>query len=309
LKACRNCEAETMNDLGFIGEVAPFFLKRVLNLECGFAPSAHPVKRFLRRIEFLSKTFQRIYGKSALIEIEICTTCSFIQTKMPFPDEAIARLYADYRSPSYNRERTRYEPEYASLASQVGSCTHEIQARTTGLSRWLTGKINIENDFSMLDYGGADGKFLPDLPGEKYVFDISDIAPAMGVTRIRDESGLGSYSYIQLAHVLEHVSYPLLLTKKAASFLKDAGYLYIEVPQELSDDAISRLAGGDETIKVDIHEHINRYSVKSVTELLRAAHLSVASIQAEEVDFGWTSATVIRALARRPQTAQNGLEP
>jgi hypothetical protein len=25
---------------------------------------------------------------------------------------------------------------------------------------------------------------------------------------------------------------PLLLTKKAASFLKDSGYLYIEVPQQ-----------------------------------------------------------------------------
>ncbi len=309
MKACRNCGAEAMNDLGFIGEIAPFFLKRVLNLECGLAPSEHPLKRALRRIEFFSKTFQRIYGKSALIEIEICTVCSFIQTKLPFPDEAIARLYADYRSASYNQERIRYEPEYAAIASQVGSCAHEIQTRTAGLTRWLTGKINVESDFSMLDYGGADGKFLPDLPGEKYVFDISDIAPAKGIARIKDESGLASYSYIQLAHVLEHVSYPLLLTRKAASFLKDGGYLYIEVPQELSDEVISRLAGGDKTIKVDIHEHINRYCVKSVTGLLRAAHLSLAAIQAEEVNFGWIRATVIRALARKCQSVQNGPKP
>ena len=80
--------------------------------------------------------------------------------------------------------------------------------------------------------------------------------------------------------------------RKAASLLKDSGYLYIEVPQELSDQVTTRLANGDKTIRLDIHEHINRYSVKSVTELLRSARLSVAAIQAEEVDFGWSKATM-----------------
>jgi hypothetical protein len=295
---CRNCGAKVTKDLGFIGEIAPFFLKRVLNLEYGLAPSGHPVKRFLRRIGFFSRGFQKIYGKSVLVEIEICTSCSFIQTKLPFPDEAIGRLYTDYRSDSYNRERIRYEPEYAAIASQAGSCPQEVEARAGGLTRWLRGKFDVESNFSMLDYGGADGKFLPNLPGGKYVFDISDIAPAEGIRRIRDESGLRSYSYIQLAHVLEHVSYPLVLTRKAASFLEDSGYLYIEVPLEISDEAIMRLANGDKTIRLDIHEHINRYSVKSVTELLRSAGLSLAAIETEMVDLGWTKATIIRALGR-----------
>ena len=174
---------------------------------------------------------------------------------LPFPNEAIGRLYTDYRSDSYNRERVRYEPEYAVIASQAGSYNQEIRARTVGLTRWLNGKLNLKSNFSMLDYGGADGKFLPNVPGEKYVFDSSDIAPAEGVIRIRDESRLGSYSYIQLAHVLEHVSYPLALTRTATSFLKDSGYLYIEVPLELSEAATARLASGDKTIRLDIHEH------------------------------------------------------
>ena len=296
---CRNCEAQTMRDLGFIGEVAPFFLKRVLNLEYSLAPTGHPVKRFLRRVGLFSKSFQKIYGKSVLVEIEICTSCSFIQTKLPFPDEAIGRLYTDYRSDSYNRERIRYEPEYAAIASQPGSCTQEIQARTVGLTRWLTGKCNDECNFSMLDYGGADGRFLPDLRGEKYVFDISDIAPAEGVIRIRDESELDSYSYVQLAHVLEHVCHPLVLTRKAASFLKHSGYLYIEVPLEVGDDVITRLANGDKTIRIDIHEHINRYTVKSVIELLRSTGVSLVAVETEMVDLGWIKATVIRALGRK----------
>src|ERR1700693_3418683 len=105
MSECRNCGAEVTRDLGFIGEVAPFFLKRVLNLEYALAPSGHPLKRFLRRIRFFSESFQKIYGKSVLVEIEICTSCSFIQTKIPFLEQAIGRLYTDYRSDSYNRER------------------------------------------------------------------------------------------------------------------------------------------------------------------------------------------------------------
>jgi hypothetical protein len=296
---CRNCEAQVTTDLGFIGEVAPFFLKRVLNLEYGLAPTAHPMKRFLRRIGFFSKSFQKVYGKSVLVEMEICASCSFIQTKLPFPDEAIERLYTDYRSDSYNQERIRYEPEYASIASQVGSCAQEIQTRKVGLSQWLRGRFEVESNFSMLDYGGADGKFLPDLPGEKYVFDISDIAPAEGIKRIGSETELSSYSYVQLAHILEHVSQPLELTRKAASFLKGSGYLYIEVPQELSDQAIIQLETQQNTVRLPIHEHINQYSVRAVTELLRSSNLTVVSVQTDVTDLGWNKGTIIRALGRK----------
>ncbi len=296
---CRNCGAQATKNLGYIGVIAPFFLKRVLNLEYGLAPSRHPLKRFLRTIGFVSKSSQKIYGKSVLVEIEICKACSFIQTKQPFSDEGIGRLYTDYRSETYNRERISYEPEYAEIASQTGSCNQEIQARTVGLTRWLGGKLNVEGSFSMLDYGGADGRFLPNLQGQKYVFDISDIDPAEGIKRIRDESGLGSYSYIQLAHVLEHVTHPLALTRKAASFLKLSGYLYVEVPLEVSDETIRRLAHGDNTIALDIHEHINRYSLKSVTELFRSAGLSLVAAETEEVDLGWNKPTMIRALGKK----------
>jgi hypothetical protein len=296
---CRNCGAQATKDLGYIGVIAPFFLKRVLNLEYGFAPSGHPLKRFLRMIGFASKNSQKIYGKSVLVEIEICKTCSFIQTKQPFSEEGIGKLYTDYRSETYNRERSSYEPEYREIASLTGSCNQETQARTEGLTRWLNGKLNVEGSFSMLDYGGADGRFLPNLRGEKYVFDISDIEPAKGIKRIRDESSLSSYSYIQLAHVLEHVTHPLALTRKAGSFLTHSGYLYVEVPLEVSDETITRLTNGDNTIAVDIHEHINRYSLKSVTDLFRSAGLSLVAAETEEVDLGWNKPTIIRALGKK----------
>jgi hypothetical protein len=89
---CRNCAAQVTRDLGFIGEIAPFFLKRVLNLEYNLAPSGHPLKRFLRRIWFLSKSFQKVYGKSVLIEIEICTSDCLSRQRYPFRTRRLERF-------------------------------------------------------------------------------------------------------------------------------------------------------------------------------------------------------------------------
>jgi len=61
----------------------------------------------------------------------------------------------------------------------------------------------------------------------------------------------------------------------------------------------TRLANGDKPIRLDIHEHIHRYSVKSVTELLRSAGLWLAAIQSEVMDLGWAKATIVRALGRK----------
>ncbi len=37
----------------------------------------------------------------------------------------------------------------------------------------------------MLDYGGADGKFLPNLGGAKYVFEVSDIRQLKGLSKLK----------------------------------------------------------------------------------------------------------------------------
>jgi len=295
---CRNCGAGTTKDLGSIGQIAPFFLKRVLNLENGFAPSGHPIKRFLHKM-ILGIGVQRVCRTSVLIEIEVCRACSFIQTKVPFPEESLAKLYVDYRSDSYNQERTRYEPFYASIAKQVGRSDQEIRTRVDGLTKWLTTKLDIESEFSMLDYGGADGRFLPNLTAKKYVYEISDIEPIQDIVRVKNETSLESYSYVQVAHVLEHVSYPLALATRAASYLKSSGYLYIEVPQDLTVDIIARLTNGDPKIPVAIHEHINFYTTESVEKLLQAAGLDVIEVQTVEMDLGWSKPTIIRALGRK----------
>ncbi len=300
---CRNCGSVALKDLGPIGAVAPWVLKRIFNFEIGPAPAKHPLKRFLRKFTLMGETAMKIYGNSVLLDIQICTACSFIQTKVPLPEEGLAKHYADYRSDSYNQERIRLEPEFASIASRIGNDEQEINNRQDSLMAWLPSKINIDSDFSMLDYGGSDGRFLPDLPARKYVFDVSDIPPIAGIERVRDEASLGLYSYVQIAQVLEHVPFPLELTRKACSHLRPRGYLYVEVPQELSDEQIAQLSKGDinadQRIRVDIHEHINYYTVSSAAKLVESVGLTLIDARSEIVDLGWIKARIVRALGRK----------
>ena len=195
MQDCRNCGSRNLKELGFIGEVAPFFLKRVLNMEVKTAFARHPLRLFARRVcELPQRLFAKVYGSSAYVEMQVCLDCSFVQTKHVFSDDALGRLYCDYRSATYNEERIRYEPSYAALAKDVGVSDQEVETRVGGLTAWLADKIQLENDASMLDFGGSDGRFLPRIEARKYVFEISDISPLEGIVRIAKEADLGNYS-------------------------------------------------------------------------------------------------------------------
>lgn len=300
MNACRNCGSTEIRELGFIGDIAPFFLKRVFNIEIGFARSSDPRKRFLQKMASVpQKLLSRIRRPNAMVEMEACRSCTFVQTKHPFGDESLGRLYMDYRSETYNCERIRYEPSYQRIAADVGMGEQEMRARIESLTAWIAARIASGNDFSMLDYGGADGRFLPGLPGRKYVYEISEVEPVEGIVSIRNESDLGSYSYIQLAHILEHVPRPLELVRKVSGWLKPGGHLYIEVPQDFSDKEIAEAVGGAYRGSIPVHEHINLYTLKSVTALIESAGLRLVDAEAVFLNLGWVQTTNIRALGRR----------
>src|SRR5579859_8043506 len=106
LSECRNCGESVLEDLGPIGLVAAFFLKRALGLELRYPRSQNPLKQKIRAMLTPGHSLlSRLAGKSAFLEMQVCSTCSFIQTKVPFHEEDVMRLYRDYRSPTYNEER------------------------------------------------------------------------------------------------------------------------------------------------------------------------------------------------------------
>jgi hypothetical protein len=240
---------------------------------------------------------RRVYKPMALIEMQICNSCLFVQTKLPFHEDAINRLYVDYREESYNRERIACEPGYARMAPDVGHSPVELNTRLTGATRFLKAHIPAAEDFTILDFGGSDGKFMPQLDGQKYVFEISSVEPVAGVTRIHSEADLGTYSLVQLAHVVEHVVEPLGLVKHVAAKVATGGYLYIETPQEISDANRPRLRAGE--LRMDIHEHINSFCIQSVTRLVESAGLRLVAIEALPVDVGWATSVHIRALGQK----------
>jgi len=174
-----------------------------------------------------------------------------------------------------------------------------VQNRVATLTAWLAAKIGTNHQLSMLDFGGADGRFLPGLPGAKFVYEVSNIPAVPGVVRVDSDSALATYSYIQLAHVLEHVPHPLALVKHICSFLKSDGYLYVEVPQEIDEAALNQLRERKKSVSIGIHEHINRYTPKGIAALLQAAGLTTIAVETEVVDVGWTKAPVIRGLSRK----------
>ncbi len=300
MSECRNCGSSELHDLGPIGLVYPFFLKRVFGMELGPPTSPNAVKQKIRDlVTFFMSLFSRVTTRFAFVEMQLCTHCFFIQTKIPFRDEDLMHLYLDYRSPSYNQERIRFEPEYAKIAAAVGQAEKEVSVRRSALGTLLHKGLRTSDAHTILDYGGADGRFIPDIPGSKFVYEISNMDPVPGVTRINSESELGTYSIVLFAHVTEHVTHPLNLVRKISAYVEPGGYLYIETPQEISDQQRVELQNSALRLNLGIHEHINYYCVPAVTALLEAAGFTVVAIESSPVDVGWAKSVHIRALGRK----------
>lgn len=300
MSECRNCASTQLKDLGPVGKVHPFFLKRALGIELRFPRSPNAVKQKIRDLVAVPMSFlSRVTSQAAFVEMQICEHCSFIQTSVPFPDDDIMRLYVDYRSPSYRQQRIQYEPEYAAIAESSGYDPVEVRARTTALTAFLRKELAAADPITILDYGGSDGRFIPDVPGSKFVYEISNIAPIPGVTRVNSESELGTYSLVLLAHVTEHVPHPLNLVRKLSAYIEPGGHLYIETPQEVSDQQRDELRSGSARFDIPIHEHINSYCVPAVAALLEAAGLATVAIESAAVDLGWVKGTHLRALGRK----------
>jgi len=242
----------------------------------------------------------RITARFAFVDMQLCRDCSFIQTTIPFHDDEISRLYVDYRSPSYHQERIKYEPGYASIAEAVGYDPVEIRTRTTALATFLQRHLQASDARTILDYGGSDGRFIPNIPGSKFVYEISNIDPISGVTRIKSDADLSTYSIVLLAHVTEHVQHPLKLVEKLKALVEPGGYMYIETPQEITDQQRADLQMGVARFDIPIHEHINSYCLPAVSALLKAGGFDIVATETAVVDLGWVKGVHLRALGRKP---------
>jgi hypothetical protein len=131
-----------------------------------------------------------------------------------------------------------------------------------------------------------------------------------------------SYGLIMLQHVLEHISYPSQFLKdNIVTLMGDESYLYIELPYEI--ELIQPLLDKNRTLYYalknrfklyrpnwflpslpftsgpEFHEHINGFSLASISSLLAGAGLEGVDSQIMELDAGWCQVKILYCLAKK----------
>lgn len=316
---CRNCGSEDLCLIPDGGFLAPFFAYRVYGIRqcCESAAKLRdtPKVRFLNALTqgALEKiSLKSIYVDSSsfnLVDTAICNECGFWSTAKKIDEELLNGLYLDYRSNTYNQDRERFEPGYANDIAPFLGGHDESVSRVKALDQYLvrlSKRLHLDLDAieTVLDWGGADGRFMPSLlsRSRRYTYEISDAVPVHDVQKLTSLPAYSEYDFIQLAHVLEHVSHPLDFLKKPISHLAPRGLLYLEVPLECSPKTV--LEDARNRLSFCIHEHINRYTPKSLEGLVGAHGLEVLDSSQDEIDVIWCKAKILRLVARRPDQAE-----
>lgn len=112
----------------------------------------------------------------------------------------------------------------------------------------------------------------PDPRGARHAEDIAGVSSITGDFAV--VQGIGPYDLISFNKVLEHVSDPVTLLRKARAFLEEGGFVYVELP-----DAVGALAEGPGREEFFI-EHYCAYSKQSFVSLAEQAGYRVEAIEA-----------------------------
>lgn len=316
---CRNCGSDDLSIVPEGGFLSPFFAFRVYGItQC----CENTIKiRDTPKIRLLDSatlgTLSKISLKSTsvesasfnLLDTSICNSCTFWSTAKMIDDELLNGLYIDYRSDTYNQDRERFEPGYTSGIAPFLGGHDESVSRVKALDQYL---VTLSSSFGLnlgaiknvLDWGGADGRFMPSLflSSHRYTYDISDADPVHDVQKLSSIPTNSQYDFIQLAHVLEHVSHPFNFLQEPVSHLAPRGLLYLEVPLECDPKAI--LQDAKNCRSLGVHEHLNKYTLKSLECLVKAHGLEIIDSSQDEIDVIWTKAKILRLVARRPDPSK-----
>jgi SAM-dependent methyltransferase len=177
-------------------------------------------------------------GEATSSRLMECRDCAFRFYETRYTDEEAARLYGDYRGERYFRVRHRHEPWYTRKFNDGLLTTGGLDTRRGEIAAWLKQVAGGTPIRRVLDYGGDHGQFLPIEPGlERFVYDISGVAPDPGVTAFSREAELVGLTFdaIVISQVLEHVSDVAHILDHVRSLTAKGGAVLIEVPDEHFD--------------------------------------------------------------------------
>jgi hypothetical protein len=296
---CRNCISEDLRILR-AGIGAPFFLKRVFGIDVMSINEVLDINAdHLTKQTLDAKILS--FRSPVLFNTLVCNKCGFMGPEFDFTDKILSPLYENYRSKEYNDERCIYEPSYANIKDIVGKGLKEIENRLDFVSRILDQCLDYQLIHDVLDWGGAGGRFIPQALIDKnvYVLDPSDeILVNERFHKIKSSPTGKFFDYIQLCHILEHISSPYELMIEVRKTLRPGGYIYIEVPQDKDDADMEKYLTGARYQYHILHEHINLFTVQSVEALAARVGLQKMITRREVIDLGWTRMTIIGGLFR-----------
>lgn len=257
---------------------------------------------------------ERIWKRKPFcVDLVRCDSCGFIFYNPRLDDSDLHNLYSQYRSEEYRRMRGATEPWYtAKFNADLASNTH-YSTRRAKLGPILKEHLGQRRIIRILDHGGDHGDLVLGLVegAEPYVYDISGVEPAPGVTGTRDPAACKADLIIN-SNVLEHVGFPRALVTEILQAAPEGGYVFLEVPCEFPTGfsrVLRRIAQiGIMTIYRPslakylfqpaalymMHEHINYYTEHCLTELMRRCGATVIasgsypmSARSGRADMAW----------------------
>lgn len=265
---------------------------------------------------FLAK---RIWGRKPFdVDLVECQACGFLFYNPRMEPEEEGRLYANYRSAEYLKMRNDAEPWYTPQFNAGLAAPAFYDMRRALLTRLLHQEIGTRKIARVLDYGGDGGMLVRGLvPGATpFVYDISGAPVVDGVSGTNDPKGCEA-DLIVNSNVLEHVSFPRNLVSEILDSAPSGGLVFVEAPSE-SPFGVTRLTRrvaqlgwtcmarprlAPSLLKPAslylMHEHINYYTEKSMTELVRRSACTLMSSGCYSFDSPFGKATMTWALASK----------
>jgi hypothetical protein len=246
--------------------------------------------RRLRRALVAPFLARRIWNRAPFcVDLVACSRCGFLFYNPRLDDADLRRLYSGYRLPEYQQMRHASEPWYTPAFNESLASPELYDRRRAALAPLLQEHLKGKTIRRVLDHGGDRGDLVAGLleGGEAFVYDISGIPPAAGVTAVADPAACRPDLIIN-SNVLEHVGFPRDLVASILAAAGD-GLVYLEVPAE-KPTGLSRIARRIAQIGVMtvahpslaasilrpaslymMHEHINYFTEGSLTAMFRAA--------------------------------------
>lgn len=167
-----------------------------------------------------------------------CPECDLVYFGEGFTEEELLTMYSGYRETEYFQRRHRFEPWYTKRVNDaIGHSSSVLQLRREHLRNFVErvgDNSRIRLPRKVLDVGGDEGQFIPDLPSieSRAVLEVSGIRPVDDVTSLLswDDAAHFEPDMMMMCHVLEHTADARTMIESASKILQKGQLLYLEVP-------------------------------------------------------------------------------